>query len=194
MMARDPIACGSRFQPSASSIPLRFKGVILLRDSVVGLLPDRRQNILGRGIVAKRLTHMDKEVFVSRRKHKAAAQLQRVFAQAMLLVASGLGALAGLHVVAPQKVEQGSVLQANGFVGFALLVNQQRELDAGFFAEELGVTGVTQADYGDLRSFAAELLLEFAQLRDVFSTENSAVMAQKNQHRRAAFPQRAQPR
>ena len=106
-------------------------------------------------------------------------------------MSGGLRAAAGLHVVAPEKMEQGSVLQANGFIGFALLVDQKRELDAVFLAKELGVTGVAQANHGDLCAFAAELLFKFAQLRDVLSAEDSTIMAQKDQHGRAAFPQRA---
>jgi hypothetical protein len=137
---------------------------------------------------------MDKEVFVSRREDKAAAELQWVFAQAMLLVAAGLGAFARLHVVSAEKVEQGSMLKAHGFVGLALVVDQERKLDAGFFAEKFGVLGVAQADHGDLRALAAELLLKFAQLRDVFSAEDSTVMAEKDQHCRALFPQRTQAR
>jgi hypothetical protein len=137
---------------------------------------------------------MDKEVLISGCKHKATAELQRVFSQFVLLVSGSLRASAGLHVVAPEKMEQGSVLQANGLVSFAFLVDQERELDAVFLAEELGVTGVAQANHGDLCAFAAELLLKFAQLRDVFSAEDSTVMAEKDQHGRAAFPQGAQTR
>ena len=44
--------------------------------SVVGSgLSDSFQHVCGRGVVAKRLTHVDKEVFIPRRKHKAAAEL-----------------------------------------------------------------------------------------------------------------------
>jgi hypothetical protein len=44
--------------------------------SVVGSgLCDCFQHIRRRGVVAKRFTHVDKEIFVSRRKHKAAAEL-----------------------------------------------------------------------------------------------------------------------
>ena len=137
---------------------------------------------------------MDEEVLVSRRKDKAATKLQWVFAQAMLFVAAGLGALARLHVVSAEKMEQGSVLEANGFVGFAFVVDQERKLDAGFFAEKFGIAGVAQANHGDLCALAAELRLKFAQLRDVFSAEDSTVMTEKDQHCRTFFPQRAQAR
>jgi hypothetical protein len=63
-------------------------------------LRDRRQHVFRCGIVTERLTHVDEEVFVSRRKHKAAAELQWIFAQTVLFVSGGLSAPAGLHVVA----------------------------------------------------------------------------------------------
>jgi hypothetical protein len=137
---------------------------------------------------------MDEEILVPRRKNKAAAKLQWVFSQLVLFVAAGLGAFARLHVVPAEKMKQRSVLETNGFVGFALIVNEKWKLNAGFFAEKSGVLDVAQADHGDLRTFAAELLLKFAQLRDVLSAKDSTIMTKKDQHCRAFCPQRAQAR
>ena len=137
---------------------------------------------------------MDEEILVSRRKNEAATKLQWVFSQLVLFVAAGLGAFACLHVVPAEKMEQGSVLEANGFVGFALVIDEERKLNARFFAEKSGIIDVAQANHGDLRALAAELLLKFAQLRDVLSTKDSTVMTKKDQHCRAFFPQRAQAR
>jgi hypothetical protein len=137
---------------------------------------------------------VDEEIFVARREHKAAAELQRVFAQFMLFVAGGLSAAAGLHVVASQKVEQGSVAQPHGLVGFALFVDQKQELDAGLFAEEAGVAGVAQAHHGDVRALLPERRFKFAQLRDMLSAKNSTVMAKEDKHRRRVFPERTQAR
>ncbi len=120
-------------------------------------LPQRRQNILRIRVVAERLTHVDEKVFVSRSKHKTSAELHGIFAQLVLFVSGGLSAAAGLRVFPAEKVEQGSVLQTNGFVGFTLIVDEKREVDAGFLAEEAGVFSVTQADHGD----AGALLPEF---------------------------------
>lgn len=135
---------------------------------------------------------MHEQVFISRSKDEAAAELEGIFAQFVLFMSGRLGALAGLHVVAAQKMEQGSILQFNGFVGFALLVDQQREIDAGFLAEELGVAHVTQSDGGQARTFLAELLFMRAQLRDVFAAENSTIVAQEDHHGRPVGPQRSQ--
>jgi hypothetical protein len=156
--------------------------------------PNRRQQIFRRGVVAEGLTHVDEEIFVSRRKHKAAAELQRIFAQAMLFVAGSLSASAGLHVVAAQQVEQGSVAQADSFVGLPLFVDQKRELDAGLLAEEPGVAEVAQADGGKTSAFFLECRFEFAQLRDMLGAKDSTIMAKENQHRGRGFPQRSQTR
>ena len=119
---------------------------------------------------------MDEEIFVSGSKHKAAAELQRIFAQAMLLVSRGFCPLARLQIVFAQQVEQGSVAQPNGFIGLAFVIDQQRELDAGFLAKESGIAGIAQSDDGEVSAFLLELGFEFAQLRDVLSAEDSTVV------------------
>lgn len=132
---------------------------------------------------------MDKEVFISGRKHKAASKLQRIFSQAVLLVSSGLGATARLHVVSTQQMQQGSVAQAYRFIGHAFVIDQKREVDAGFLAEEAGVACIAQADHGQMSAFSFELFFEFAQLRDVLAAEDSTVVAKKHQHGWSALPQ-----
>jgi|SRR6476646_330810 hypothetical protein len=112
----------------------------------------------------------------------------------MLFVAGSLSAASCLHVVAAQKVEQGSMLQSYGFVGFALIVDKKRKVDLGLLAEKAGVARVAQSDRGQPRALLLELRLKFAQLRDMLTAEDSAVVAQKDQHRRAALPQRSQAR
>jgi len=157
-------------------------------------LSDRLQHVCWRGVIAKSLAHVDKEIFVSGRKHKASAKLQRIFSQAMLLVSCGLGPFARLQVVFAQQMEQGSVAQPNSLVRFALVVDQQRKLDTGFLAEELGIAGVAQANHGQMRAFLLELSFKFAQLRDMLSAENSTVMPKKDHHGRSTLPQRSEPR
>jgi hypothetical protein len=48
------------------------------------------------------------------------------------------------------------VLQAHGFIGFTLIVDEKREVDTGFFAEEAGILGVSQPHYGDAGVFFLE--------------------------------------
>ena len=65
----------------------------------------------------------------------------------MLFVSRGFCPFAGLQIVFAQQVEQGSVAQANSFIGFAFVVDEKRKLDAGFFAEEPGVTWIAQTNH-----------------------------------------------
>lgn len=155
---------------------------------MVDVLRDRFQHVRGRGVVAKSFTHMDEKIFVPGRKHKAAAELQRIFAQPMLLVSRRLGPFARLQVVFAQKVEQGSVAQANGFIGFALVIDQKRELDSSFLAEELGIARIPQSNHGQMRAFLLELGFKFAQLRDVLSAEDSTVVPKEDHNGRSRFP------
>jgi len=112
----------------------------------------------------------------------------------MLLVSGGLSTTAGLHVVSTQQVEQGSVPQANSFVGFALVVDQEGELDTSFFAKEFGVARVAQSNGGEMRALLLKLFFECAQLRDMLSAEDSTIVAKEDQHGRSALPQGTEAR
>jgi hypothetical protein len=167
------------------SVPLCLRG---------RFLRDCFQHIGWRGVIAKSFTHVDEQIFVPRRKHKAAAKLQRIFAQAMLLVSRGLCSLTCLQVVFAKQVEQGSVTQSNSLIGFAFVINEKRKLDAGFLAKELGIAGIAQANHGEMSAFLLELDFEFAQLRDVLSAEDSTVVAKEDHYGRSTLPQRAEAR
>jgi hypothetical protein len=91
-------------------------------------------------------------------------------------------------------MEQGRMAQAHSFIRFAFVIDEERELDAGFLAEELGIARIAQADHGQMRAFFLELSFKFAQLRDVLSAEDSTVMTKKDHHGRPTLPQRAEPR
>jgi len=84
----------------------------------------------------------------------------------------------------------GSRFQSRGSISQPLLVDQQGKLDPRFLAEKPSILAVPQSDGGQLGSLFLEFFLVLAQLRDVFTTENSAVVPQKNEHRRTARPQR----
>lgn len=131
---------------------------------------------------------MDEQVFVPGCKHKAAAELKRIFAQAMLFVSRSLCPFAGLQIVFAQKVEQSSVAQANSLIGFALVIDEKRELDAGFLAEEPGITGIAQSNNSKTCAFPLEFGFKFAQLRDVLSAEDSTVVAKKDHHGGSSLP------
>jgi hypothetical protein len=168
---------------------LRVSKILVVSFFGLGWLRDRLQHVRRCGVVTKGFTHVDKEIFIPRRKHKTAAKLERIFSQAMLLMSGGLGAAAGLQVISTKQVKQGSVAQADGLVGFAFVVDQQWELDSGFFTEESGVAGIAQSDSSQAGAFPHEFFFEFAQLRDMLSAEDSTVVAKKHQHGRSALPQ-----
>jgi hypothetical protein len=192
---------------SASSVPLCFKEVRFLPASafqrswfspclcvsVVDALRDRLQHVGGRGVVAEGFTHMDEKIFIPGRKHKTAAELERILSQPMLLVSRSLCAAAGLHIVFAQQVEKGSVAQPNSFICFTFFIDKERKMDTSLLAEEPGISGVTQADDSKMSAFTFELGFKFAQLRDVLSAKDSTVMAKEDHHGRSAFPQGAKP-
>jgi len=136
---------------------------------------------------------MDKAIHVSWRKDKTAAELERIFAQAVLADSNGFGALAGLHVVTAQQMQQIGIAQLDGAVGLAFFVDEEREGDSGLLAEVAGVTDVAQPYGDDLCAFGSDGLFVFAQLRDVLTAENSTVMAKEDDYGRAVRPQGAEP-
>lgn len=107
----------------------------------------------------------------------------------MLLVSRGLRSFARLQIVFAQKVQQGSMAQPHSFICLAFVVDEKRELDAGFLAEEPGISGVAQADNSQMSAFTIELGFKFAQLRDVFSAEDSTVVPKKNHDGKSTLPQ-----
>ena len=82
--------------------------------------------------------------------------------------------------------------QAKSFVSFAFVVDEKRELDAGFLAEKLGIAGVAQPNNSQMSAFLLELGFEFAQLRDVLSAEDSTVVAKEDHDGGSTLPQGAE--
>lgn len=82
--------------------------------------------------------------------------------------------------------------QAKSFVSFAFVVDEKRELDASFFAEELGIAGIAQPDDSEVSAFLLELGFEFAQLRDVLSAKDSTVVAKEDHDGGSTLPQGAE--
>src|SRR5258708_39996846 len=135
---------------------------------------------------------MHKPVHVPRSEHETSAQLHRIFAEFVLVMSAGFGSFAGCEVVFPEQMEQRSFFEFQRAIGLAIAVDQQRELDAGIFAEGLGVVASAEADGDQLRALLAEFLFMVAQLRDVLTAEDSSVVAKKDDDRRAVGPERAE--
>ena len=135
---------------------------------------------------------MGKTVRVARAKNETPAQLKGTLTQLVLLVAAFTCSFSRNRVIFTKKMEQVGGLQFRRAVGLAQFINQQRKPDSGFFTENACVVAIAQPNRRQCRAFLAKLLFVFAQLRDVFAAENSAVMAQENQHSRTAGPKRAE--
>ena len=111
----------------------------------------------------------------------------------MLTVAGGLSLLAGGEVVPPEEVEEVSLPEVSDLVGAALFVDQQGEGDPRLLAEEPGVVGVPKTDCGEGGSGFVDLKLMIAQLCDMLAAEDSAIVAQEDEHRGSFFPQGPKP-
>ena len=73
----------------------------------------------------------------------------------------------------------------------AVLIDEQRKRDPGFFPEEPGVVPIAEPDGGDADSAAIQFGLVFAQLRDMLSAEDSAIVPEKSHQRRRFSPDRS---
>jgi len=123
---------------------------------------------------------------------KGAAKLEGIPAEFVLMMAGGAGAVAALEIVAAEEVEKVGFAEIGEFVGLAVGVDEEGEVDFGFFLEEAGVAGVTEADGGKGGVLFAKGRLVFAQLRDVFAAEDSAVVAEEDENGGIGFPEGAQ--
>jgi hypothetical protein len=147
---------------------------------------------VGGGVVAKSLAEVGEAVDVAGAEDERAAQLEGIEAEFVLVVAGGAGALAVFEIVASEEMENVGGFEIGDFVGLALLVDEQGEVDAGFLQEDAGVVGVAEADGGEGGVPFAEGWLVFAQLRDVLAAEDSAVMAKEDEDGGIRFPERAE--
>jgi hypothetical protein len=131
-------------------------------------------------------------VDVAGAEDEGAAELEGIAAEFVLVVAGGTGAFAALEIVAAEEVEEVSFAEVGEFVGLAVGVDEEGEVDAGFLLEEASVAGVAETDGGEGGVFGAEGRLVFAQLRDVFAAEDSAVVAEEDEYGGMRFPERAE--
>jgi len=124
-------------------------------------------------------------------KDEAAAELKGIRPNFVLTMSCGASAITALEIVAAKYVEHIGNAQVGEFVGLALFVDEQREVDSCFFLENTRIVAVAKADGCEGSTFVEEGLLVFAQLRDVLTAKNSSIVAKKNDGRRLALPQRS---
>jgi hypothetical protein len=109
-----------------------------------------------------------------------------------LAVPSRLSSSPRLDIIAAQEVERVCRFQSCGPIGAAFSIHQQRKLYPSFLSESAGIIHVTEADGSQGGPCALELVLVLAQLRDVLTAEDSAVMPQEDNHRGMVLPRRAE--
>ena len=135
---------------------------------------------------------MGEAVNIAGTEDESAAELEGIAAEFVLAVAGGAGALAALEIVTSKEMEQVGGFEIGDFVGLAVLVDEQGEVDASVLLEDAGVVGVAEADGGERGVFFAEGLLVLAQLRDVLAAKDSAVVAKEDEDGGIRFPERAE--
>ena len=134
---------------------------------------------------------MGEPVHIARPEDKAAAELKRIPAQAVLAVPRGPRAVSRRFVFGPEHVKNVGAAKARGPVSKPLLVYQKRERDAGLFPKEPRVGPIAQPYRGQIRAPLPERLLPFAQLRDMLPAEESPIVPEEDHDGRLVFPKRA---
>jgi hypothetical protein len=147
-----------------------------------------KQSIDG-SAVAERFADVREAVDVARSEDKAPSQLERILPRFVLAMAGCSRARSRGGVVAAKQMQQVRGFQSCSSISQPLLVDQERKCDPRFLAEKPRVLAVPQSDGGQPGSLFLERFLVLAQLRDVFTAENSAVVPQKNDHCGPARPQ-----
>ena len=142
-------------------------------------------------MVAEGFTNVDKPIHIAGTKYEAAAELKGISAEAVLAMTRGVCPFPGDRIVAAKQMQKRPAPHAGHAIRLPVLVDQQRKRNASLFAEDAGVAHVAQANGGDARSLFLELILMFAQLRDMLAAKHSAIMAQKGNDRGSLVPERA---
>ncbi len=129
---------------------------------------------------------MCKPVHVTRAEDETSSQLEGVFSQFVLRLSGGFGASASFGIVASQKMQQVGSFEFHDIICFALFVNEQGKSNSHFIAKSAGVDAISKPHSGQRCAAVTESLFVRAQLRDVLAAEDSAVVAQENNHSRLA--------
>jgi hypothetical protein len=135
------------------------------------------------------LAEVSESVDVAGAEDKGAAELEGIATEFVLAVAGGFGPVAALEIVTAEEMEEVGFAEVGEFVGLAVGVDEEREVDAGFFLKKAGVASVAKADCGEGGVFGLEGGLVFAQLRDVFAAKDSAVVAEEYEDGGMRFPE-----
>ena len=152
------------------------------------LLNERSHKLLGLGVVAEGLADVSEAIDISGSKHETSAKLKWVLAKAVLAHADGFGAFARPGIIPSQQMKDVGLLERQRAVRLALIVNQQGKRYPGLLTEVPGITDVAKANRHQPGAALAEPLLVFAQLRDVLTAEDSAVVTEEDHNGRRIGP------
>ena len=144
----------------------------------------------GSRVVTESLAEVREAIDAAGAEDEAAAELEGVPSELVLAVAGGAGAFAAAKIIAAKNVKQVGGAEISNSVGLALFVDEQREIDAGFFPKNARVVAIAEADGHKRSTFVEEGLLVFAQLRDMLAAKDSAIVAKKNDDHGVVLPQR----
>ena len=97
-------------------------------------------------------------------------------------------ALAAFEIIAAKDVKDVGGVQVGDGIGLASFVDQERKIDAGFFAENTGIVTVSKADRCERSAFGREFLLMLAQLRDMLAAKDSSIVTKKYNDGGVALP------
>ena len=137
---------------------------------------------------------MRKKVDVAWAKDKTSAKLKRIFPEFVLLMAGVMRSLSCFCIIAAQEMQEIGGLQLRSAIGLTLFVYEERESNSSFLAKLSGINGITEPDCSQHCSFVTKALFVFAQLRDVLTAKDSAVVTQENYDGRSFIPQGSEPR
>lgn len=152
----------------------------------------RFQNRFRQGVIPKSLADVDDAVQITRSKNEGPAQLERIFAELVLAVATRFGAFARERVVLAEQVKERRFLQPHSPIGFTLFINKKGKSDSRLLPESAGVIHVSQPNGCEPCSPGFKFLFVLTQLRDVLTAENSTPVAEEHQHCRPVGPERAE--
>jgi hypothetical protein len=114
--------------------------------------------------------------------------LEGVVPKLVLRIAGPSGPGSRFSVVEPEDVKHISRFQGCGFVGFPFSIDQQWKRDTGLITKEAGIMNIAESNRCQRGSGTPEVVLVFAQLRDVLAAKDSAIMPQEDDHGGTVLP------
>jgi hypothetical protein len=131
---------------------------------------------------------VDEQIVIFWPKDEARSKLERILSEAVLSESCGFGASPRGCVVATQQMEQVCRLQFCNLVRNPVCIHHERKRDARLLSKQPRIIHIPQADGSEVGTCLFELVFVFAQLRDMLTAENSAVVAEKDHHGWAGLP------